>query len=712
MFSAIAANYTDETKGKYLNKDKPLSIRYQLDQLHHQKQQKQKLENEKRTWIGQKGVACTANLKNKMEDSTHDVYSFDGSSTTEPTISLGVKYKTILQQTWSNKRKPEKKNMKRGQKNKEEMHKSMGNVNKKHFFTDTDTDGKTEVSWIKESNKKTKPKLVAYSRQRKQSMADNLSKVITSVGGHCGKKSKDKKKPIENINSIEVPVEKRQRNCPRRTAAAQPRYKEVSESESDTCEESLSSPHQRDWDVIMPVPTKKICRNSKKKANMSADYEQENQILEVSTVQSYENTSVEKIRYERMCKSAALTRFSSPLESEGSIRSENSSESLQSPNLSTIVTKSCKSTRSILKTATPLSSPVYSAAKATFTSDFSPVVSPISLVTPLCLEINEKDVVHQESVKLKNADEEIIANKSISSENSIVTTRSSNNFTLSSISGKKTTAEETHSRSVILEKSRRVEKDRVPSSEVYSSGPTHSSVLKSIYGKNLQSNFDDDEEEEGTTEQRTRLKPRKLFTCDFGNQNCNRADSELLSTVNRGSSIKQMDYWGQSEPNMGEICQQFSKELKVKFQKHSQRIDSYTKFSLKSAQQRMSSTNIQINCYRLKRLDKFQAIVMQELQHFEKDSQSLKCMEKELSNLWKQHSKTFSELKENEEDRIQHLRSSFENNVCHSVEFEERIFNTEMHLMRKDMKIVQDRLLKEMASIVLSVYPVFLQTFE
>lgn len=35
---------------------------------------------------------------------------------------------------------------------------------------------------------------------------------------------------------------------------------------------------------------------------MSADYEQENQILEVSTVQSYENTSVEKIR----CKSFAL----------------------------------------------------------------------------------------------------------------------------------------------------------------------------------------------------------------------------------------------------------------------------------------------------------------------------------------------------------------------------------------------------------------------
>ncbi|XP_043565939.1 synaptonemal complex protein 2 [Chiloscyllium plagiosum] len=71
-------------------------------------------------------------------------------------------------------------------------------------------------------------------------------------------------------------------------------------------------------------------------------------------------------------------------------------------------------------------------------------------------------------------------------------------------------------------------------------------------------------------------------------------------------------------------------------------------------------------------------------------------MEKELTNFWKNHSQAFSELKENEEQRIQHLKSSFENNLCHSVDFEEQIFSNEMHLMRKDMKTVQERLLKEM----------------
>ncbi|XP_072918461.1 synaptonemal complex protein 2 [Hemitrygon akajei] len=145
--------------------------------------------------------------------------------------------------------------------------------------------------------------------------------------------------------------------------------------------------------------------------------------------------------------------------------------------------------------------------------------------------------------------------------------------------------------------------------------------------------------------------------------------------------------------------------------RHAQRIDRFTKFSLKSLQQRMSSTNVQIHSYRLQRLDKFQAIVKQELQHFEKDCLSLKCMEKELSNFWKQRSEAFNELKENQEERIQHLRSSLENNVCHSMEIEEKIFSTEMHLMRKDMKAVQDRLLKEMQEEELLTVRKGLQSF-
>ncbi|XP_059837168.1 uncharacterized protein LOC132400108 [Hypanus sabinus] len=524
MISIIAAKYTNETKEKHLNKEVPHCTRYRLDELQDKKLQKN-LKDEKRTWKRQKGgIACSVNLKNKMEDSALDVYSFDDSFTAEPTVSLGMQDKEMPQQTCSNKRKSKKMNMKHKPTKKEEIHKSVGKVNRKHFFTDTDTDGKTEISWLQQSNRKTKPELLAYSRQRKRNMADNLGKgrITTTVRTDCGKKSKDKKQnPTEKINLKEVPAEKKQRNCPQRSAAMQKSYKEVSESASDSYGESLSLSRHRERDLIMQVPAKKICTNAKEKAIMLADYEQQNETSEASTVVSYENTSAEKIRYEKACESEVLTRSSSLVESLPSTHTDSSAEPLQSPHLSMVVTNPCKFSRNVVKTATPLSSPDFSAAKATFTSGFSAIISPISLVTPLCPEINENDEnAQQELVKPKNPDEDIITNKSQSSENSFATTRSPNNFTLSSILSKKASAEETPSRSTILKKNRRGEKDRVPSAEAHTSGPTrHSSVFKRICGKNLQSDFSDVEEEEGSTEQRAKLEPRRLFSFDFGRPN-------------------------------------------------------------------------------------------------------------------------------------------------------------------------------------------------
>lgn len=36
---------------------------------------------------------------------------------------------------------------------------------KKHLFSDTDTDAMMEISWLKESSRKPKPKVIDYSRQ-------------------------------------------------------------------------------------------------------------------------------------------------------------------------------------------------------------------------------------------------------------------------------------------------------------------------------------------------------------------------------------------------------------------------------------------------------------------------------------------------------------------------------------------------------------------
>lgn len=53
------------------------------------------------------------------------------------------------------------------------------NKNKQHLFSDTDTeyrgdDSKTDISWLRESNRKPKPQLVDYGRTRKQKKSKML----------------------------------------------------------------------------------------------------------------------------------------------------------------------------------------------------------------------------------------------------------------------------------------------------------------------------------------------------------------------------------------------------------------------------------------------------------------------------------------------------------------------------------------------------------
>ncbi|GCC36831.1 hypothetical protein chiPu_0015331, partial [Chiloscyllium punctatum] len=570
------------------------------------KMQRKKLKEEKGTHKEHKGGSTIKSLNRKIEDSTTDVYRFVGSSD-EPTITLVMKYEPVLQQYCANKRETEKKKMKNGLTEKVEP-KALRCRKKKYFFTDTDTDGKTDVSWLRESNRKIKPKLVAYTRQKKQNLTESSGKgkVATLQRQHYEKRSKSTKQ-IEATNSVKVQDGRKKRTCPRRSTAARPCYKEVSASEFDSSEESLSFSPQSERNLTTPPAVKNIFNNIKREANMSR---KPCEVSAVSSIHSFTNTSsIEKMRCKKM------------------LFNENDEE------------------------------------------------------------------VQQEFVTLKKNNDYTTMKKSCSSESSVITARSSSNFTIKTISSKRTTAEETLSTSALLEEGRR-EMDKVIESEVHKSGPSnHASVFKRIYGEDHQSNFHVFEEDGGAKDEGTGLRPRKLFKCDLENQSINRdAEFQIRITSDHAS----VDNWELNTPNMETICQQFRKELQKKFQKHSQRIDTFTKFSLKSAQKRMSSTSLQIHSYRLQRLNKFQTIFTQELERFEKDSQSLKMMEKELTNFWKNHSQAFSELKENEEQRIQHLKSSFENNLCPSVDFEEQIFSNEMHLMRKDMKTVQERLLKEM----------------
>ncbi|XP_059508643.1 uncharacterized protein LOC132210740 [Stegostoma tigrinum] len=234
-----------------------------------------------------------------------------------------------------------------------------------------------------------------------------------------------------------------------------------------------------------PSPVKNIFNNLNGEAHTPLKH---CEVSAVSSIHSFTHTSIEKMRYERPCESMVSTRPTSPLESESSIQLKSLPEPLQSPCLSVDV-KSCKSKKIFQDRATTLLSPVRSAAKSTFNSDFSPIVSSVSMPegTPSCLqscEVNEKDEeVQQEFLTLNKNNNYTTMKKSCSSESSIMTARSSSNFTMRTISSKRTTAEETLSTSAVLEEGRRG-MDKVLESEVHQSELTqHQSLLLAVFSQ-------------------------------------------------------------------------------------------------------------------------------------------------------------------------------------------------------------------------------------
>ncbi|XP_024231265.2 synaptonemal complex protein 2 [Oncorhynchus tshawytscha] len=151
-----------------------------------------------------------------------------------------------------------------------------------------------------------------------------------------------------------------------------------------------------------------------------------------------------------------------------------------------------------------------------------------------------------------------------------------------------------------------------------------------------------------------------------------------------------------SPHDMGNMCRQFSSELQRKFQNRSRRMELYTKQSLKTVQQHVSSISMRVQNYRSQKLEQVRGVLLKEINNLEEDESTLKNMEKELTTYWRKQSVAFHSYQEKETRRLQSLKSTFQTDVCHSLEYEERIFTSQMCLMRKDMKSVQDRLFKEM----------------
>uniref|UniRef100_A0A8I3S1I7 Synaptonemal complex protein 2 n=1 Tax=Canis lupus familiaris TaxID=9615 RepID=A0A8I3S1I7_CANLF len=143
----------------------------------------------------------------------------------------------------------------------------------------------------------------------------------------------------------------------------------------------------------------------------------------------------------------------------------------------------------------------------------------------------------------------------------------------------------------------------------------------------------------------------------------------------------------------------FQLQLSV-FQVRQKIMDYFTKQSWKTAQQHLNTMNQQIQEYRINKLEKFQFIIIEELENYEKDSQSLKDLEKEFvskSLIILQQFKMIT-TKVTPFVRLHLLKASLEKNVFYNTDYEDTVFRSEMCSMKENMKMLQDRLLKETVS--------------
>uniref|UniRef100_A0AAQ5XNA1 Uncharacterized protein n=1 Tax=Amphiprion ocellaris TaxID=80972 RepID=A0AAQ5XNA1_AMPOC len=117
--------------------------------------------------------------------------------------------------------------------------------------------------------------------------------------------------------------------------------------------------------------------------------------------------------------------------------------------------------------------------------------------------------------------------------------------------------------------------------------------------------------------------------------------------------------------------------------------------SLKTLQQHISSINKQINKHRSEKQVHLQNVLLEEMHKLEQQIALLESMEKDLANYAKKQTLAFH-YQEQETKRMETLKRALQSNMCPSLEYEEKIFTSQMCEIKKSLKSVQDGLLREM----------------
>ncbi|XP_035992236.1 synaptonemal complex protein 2 [Fundulus heteroclitus] len=215
------------------------------------------------------------------------------------------------------------------------------------------------------------------------------------------------------------------------------------------------------------------------------------------------------------------------------------------------------------------------------------------------------------------------------------------------------------------------------------------------------SNPEEEEKKKSKTraQRSPRMKPRKLFKSfaevsvvdERSHVSCSHWEAEEVD-----ADMEEDSELPEQTLNPNNLCQQLSSELKNKFQNHCKMVEIYNKQSSKAVQQHISSIGVQLKKNRVQRLSQVQNILLEEIQKMELDDNMLKSMEKDLTIYWKKQMTTFHSYQKQESKRNDTLRRTLQSVSGHNWDYEEGLFKSEMCLVKKDMKSIQDRLLSEM----------------
>uniref|UniRef100_A0A8D0MBV4 Synaptonemal complex protein 2 n=1 Tax=Sus scrofa TaxID=9823 RepID=A0A8D0MBV4_PIG len=585
----------------------------------------------------------------------NDVYNFNLSGADEPVIKLGVIIEIKMNAYFCSRV---------GLRNHDELETSLKtkdkrtvtNHKKKTLFSDTDTeykcdDSKTDISWLRES--KSKPQLIGYSRNK-------------NVKKHKSGKSRIflLKTPDKNITKkVDETVPDGRIRLPRRAAKTKKNYKDLSNSESES-EQEFSHSFKEKLLIKENIHSRsKTMKPPKKQNSFSSE-------MQKDVSKEWKNSSLLKdtIRDNSLDKS--------PVSLSGS-------------------PSSIEVMRCTEKTT-----------ERDFTQDFDCVTKSLSpypkTSSPESLNSGVESPINSPNNSEKNL---LCGGESCSpipQSGFLVRKKTMYVYFLHFSVPVLILHDESHSASPLSMASEGREKiwGGLPCDSTHGSGPTLHVSRKRMYIEKDLSNSDEVELGE-REEERASLLPKKLSKSE-GTDFQTYKVSESISPLSTNDFSIPGENWGNEMSDVGMMYEQLNTEFRRKVHIRHKIMDYFTKHSWKTAQQHIKTMNHQIQEYRIKKLDKFQFIIIKELENFEKDSQSLKDLEKELVGFWEKIFQKFSAYQKTKLyiiHMLHLLKASLNKNVFYNTDYEETIFTSEMCSMKENMKMIQDRLLKEMVNL-------------